>query len=86
MSQEYERDKQTGEIVDHTEILHSMVDQDTFDPMLEQARLRALNSPYVPGDQVLSKLLPKLWSHIFDYLGPADVASLAFTCKPSDTS
>lgn len=81
MSHEYERDKQTGEIVDHTEILHSMVDQDAFDPMLEQARLRALHNPNISGEQVLSKLPPPLWSHIFDYLGPADVASLAFTCK-----
>ena len=81
MSQEYERDKQTGEIIDHTEILHSMVDQDTFDPMAEQARLRALHNPYVPGEQILKKLPTPLWTHIFDFLTPSEVASVAFTCK-----
>ena len=80
-SQEYERDKQTGEIVDHTNILHSMYDQDAFDPIAEQARLRALHNPNMPGEKVLSKLTPALWSDIFDFLGPSDIASLAFSCK-----
>ena len=81
MPQDYERDRQTGEIVDHTEILHSMVDQDSFGPIEEQGRLRALNHLSVPGEQVLSKLTPALWSDVFDFIGPPDLASLAFTCK-----
>ena len=81
MSQEYERDKQTGEIIDHTDILHSMIDQDTFDPLAEQARLRALKNPNVPGEQVLAKLTPALWSNVSDFMAPPDLASLAFTCK-----
>src|ERR1700756_3578141 len=58
VSQAWERDKQTGEITDHTDMLHSLVDQDPFDPLSEQAYLLAARSSTHPGERIVSVLSP----------------------------
>jgi F-box domain len=80
VSQAWERDKQTGEITDHTDMLHSLVDQDPLDPLSGQAHMLAARSPTQPGERIVSMLSPDLWRQVLDYLTPADAANLALSC------
>ena len=81
VSQAWERDKQTGEQIDHTDMLHSLVDQDPLNPLSEQDQLVAAQASTQLGELLVSKLSPDIWQRVLNYLTPADAASLAFSCK-----
>ena len=81
VSQAWERDKQTGEIIDHTELLHSLVDQDPLDPLSEQHWSLAAHDTTQSGERIVSSLPPIIWRLVLDDITPADAASLAFSCK-----
>jgi hypothetical protein len=81
VSQAWERDKQTGEIIDHTDLLHSLVDQDPLDPWFEQDQFRVAQASTQSGERIVSKLSPDIWRRVLDYITPADAANLAFSCK-----
>ncbi len=81
VSQAFERDEQTGEVIDHTDLLHSLAEQEGSDSLLEQNRLLDANASAQPGESVLSKLTPELWMQVLDFTTPSDAASLAFSCK-----
>lgn len=81
LQEPWERDKQTGEIVDHTEMLHSLGLQDDGEDWSAQSYSRTREDPDQSGEVVLSKLTPELWKEILEYLTPSDLASLAMTCK-----
>jgi hypothetical protein len=81
VSQAWERDKQTGEITDHTDMLHNMVDQDPLDPSSIPAQPVIARGSSQPGDRMVSRLSPEIWRRVLDYITPADAASLAFSCK-----
>ena len=78
----WERDKQTGEIVDHTEMLHSLgLNDDKNDDFVGQTYHHEDDSSREPGEQVIAKLTTNLWHRIISSLDPADVASITLSCK-----
>jgi hypothetical protein len=81
VSQAWERDKQTGEITDHTDMLHSLVDQDPLNPSSIQAQLVIVQASSQSGDRLVSRLSPEIWRRVLGYITQADAASLAFSCK-----
>lgn len=76
----YERDKQTGEIIDHTEMLHALglTDSTAQVPLLMRMQT---HDGTEPGDRVVSKLDQRSWEQIRSYLSMADLAALSFSCK-----
>jgi F-box domain len=81
VSQAWERDKQTGEITDHTDMLHSLVDLDPLDPSSEQGRLLVGQGPTQSGEDLVSRLSSEIWERVLVYMTLADAASLALSCK-----
>lgn len=81
VSQAWERDKQTGEITDHTDMLHSLVDHDPLNPSSVQAQSVLVQASSQSGDRLVSRLSPEMWRRVLGYMTPADAASLAFSCK-----
>lgn len=81
VAEAWERDKQTGEVTDHTDLLHSLVDQDPLDPLSEQGQLLLGQASTQPGKRLVSRLSPDIWRRVLLYITPADEASLAFSCK-----
>jgi hypothetical protein len=81
VAQAWERDKQTGEIIDHTDLLHSLVDQDPLNPLSGQARFLVAQTSSQSGERLVSTLSPDIWRRVLGYITPADAASLAFSCK-----
>ena len=81
VSQTYARDKQTGEVLDHTDLLHSLAKKDSNESLLEKARLLALTEPTEPGERIVAKLSRDLWLRVLEDASPSDAASLAHSCK-----
>ena len=79
-----ERSKQTGEIIDHTNMLHSLGmtdeknDKPSFYRMLSHEGTE-------PGERLTSKLPPGAIDQIASYVSLADLASLALSCKAFST-
>ncbi|RMD41440.1 hypothetical protein DV735_g3701, partial [Chaetothyriales sp. CBS 134920] len=81
LSDGFERDKQTGEIVDHTEMLHILGHSDNNDYN---------NIPFVPlgqeeggtedGQVVVDKLPRSIWNLVLELLPTADKAALSLSC------
>ena len=72
------KDTQLGESRDPTEMLHAIGVQD-IDPADPYANAEFDTRP--PGEPMIASLSPTLWAQIFEYLTPADQASLAFASK-----
>lgn len=78
--QKFERDKQTGEIVDHTDMLHALglTDSTKLVPLLMRMQSHEGTEP---GEKIISKIDEKSWEEIRTYLSTADIAALSFSCK-----
>lgn len=76
----YERDKQTGEIVDHTEMLHALGLTDSTQQVPLLMRMQS-HEGTEPGEKIITKLDEKSWEQIRSYLSIADIAALSFSCK-----
>ena len=79
---EWDRDAQTGERKDHTELLHSLSRHETTDSLAETAQVMFLGIPPKPAMKFFDRLPQAIWVRLVGYLEPADKASLAFSCKP----
>lgn len=80
-TEQYNRDKVTGEMKDPTNMLHSLAhDFDT--PDKSYLTKADTNSPAGPGSVVVGRLPGKLWRRILAYLSLADQASL-YLCNKS---
>lgn len=81
---EFRRDEQTGELLDSTDVMHSLARQDsqsTTNSALELQR-QIFFSPYSEdGGRLMASLSPRIWSEIASYLSLAEIAILAFTSK-----
>jgi len=81
VSEAWDRDKQTGEVQDHTEMLHSLTYRGSLESLSDRARFPVSEDKLQPGAKVVSKLSPALWRGVLVHLTPADEASLALSCK-----
>lgn len=80
-TEQYSRDKVTGEMKDPTNMLHSLAhDFDT--PDKSYLTKADTNSPAQPGSEVVDRLPDKLWRQIISYLSLADQCSL-YLCNKS---
>ncbi|EXJ90319.1 hypothetical protein A1O1_03418 [Capronia coronata CBS 617.96] len=77
----YDRDAQTGERKDHTEMLHSLAVRGSLESLVEKTKILFAGIPPETGEQFLSRFPPGAWERIVDHLDLADAASLAFSCK-----
>ena len=74
-------DKQTGERIDHTTMLHSLGLHESSDSLpgdLKPVVSKALSDHNM---RMLGTLPPKIWSRIAGYLDLYEASSLAFSCK-----
>ena len=76
----FERDKQTGEVIDHTEMLHTLAHTETKEQVPNYVPLGAEEGTE-SGEGVVDKLPPPIWQRILPQLSIADTASFALTCK-----
>jgi hypothetical protein len=76
----YERDKQTGEIVDHTEMLHALGLTDSTQQVPLLMRMQS-HEGTEPGEKIVGKLNAALWDLCLSFVSAADLATLAFSCK-----
>ncbi|KAL2443616.1 hypothetical protein ABEF95_007956 [Exophiala dermatitidis] len=82
LADEWERDAQTGERKDHTEMLHSLAYRDSAESLAEKTQLLFAGIPAQPASEFVSRLPRRIWKRVVDYLVLVDAASLAFSCKP----
>ncbi|OQU95279.1 hypothetical protein CLAIMM_01510 [Cladophialophora immunda] len=82
VADEWERDAQTGERKDHTEMLHSLAHRESEDSLAEKAQLLFAGIPPQLATDFLRRLPDTTWKRIVEFLDPADRASLALSCKP----
>ena len=73
-------DTQTGELLDDTQILHSLA-HDSFDTEAEVINKYELDPHRPPGEPQIASLSPQLWKQIADNLNLVDCACLAFANK-----
>ncbi|KAK5054077.1 hypothetical protein LTR69_009039 [Exophiala sideris] len=81
VADEWERDKQTGERKDHTEMLHSLAHRGSEESLVERTQLLFASIPAVSGSDFMSRFPRKIWQQTVQELPLADAASLAFSCK-----
>ncbi|EXJ68895.1 uncharacterized protein A1O5_07827 [Cladophialophora psammophila CBS 110553] len=79
---EWERDAETGERKDHTEMLHSLAHRESEESLAEKAPVLFAGIPPQAATEFLARLPEAIWKRIVEILGPADKASLALSCKP----
>lgn len=82
VADEWERDAQTGERKDHTEMLHSLAHRESAESLAEKAQLLFMGIPAQPAPEFFARLPPNVWKQVTIALTPDDAASLAFSCKP----
>lgn len=73
-------DKQTGERLDDTLVLHSLA-HDSFDTVTEILNKYELDPNRPPGEAQVASLSPQLWSRIAEHLSLVDRACLALASK-----
>lgn len=78
---EWERDAQTGERKDHTEMLHSLAHRGSEESLIEKTQQLFAGVPPQPGSDFMSRLPRKVWQQTLQELPLADAASLALSCK-----
>ena len=76
----FERDKQTGEVIDHTEMLHNLAQIESKEHVPTFVPLGAEEGTE-SGESVVDNFPPRVWQPILAQLSIADIASVAFTCK-----
>ncbi|KIW19577.1 hypothetical protein PV08_00150 [Exophiala spinifera] len=81
IADEWERDEQTGERKDHTDLLHSLAHRESDESLAERTEMLHRDKAHVPGSEVLSRLPSHAWKQVVESLPLADVASLALSCK-----
>ena len=76
----WERDKQTGEVIDHTDMLHSLAPTQSQEdaPILQRMQTHEGTEP---GQSVIDRFPEKVWASVIEDLEMADLASLALCCK-----
>jgi hypothetical protein len=79
---EWERDAQTGERKDHTEMLHSLAHRESAESLADKAQAMFLGIPPQPAADFFARFPSSIWDRVAEFLEPADKASLAFSCKP----
>ncbi|ETI22588.1 hypothetical protein G647_06664 [Cladophialophora carrionii CBS 160.54] len=79
---EWERDAQTGERRDHTELLHSLAHRGSAESLADKAQAMFVGMPPQPAADLFARFPASVWSRMVEFMGPADKASLAFSCKP----
>ena len=78
---EHERDKQTGEIIDHTEMLHALGLTDSTAQVPILMRMQS-HEGTEPGESIISRLPENVWTDVYGRLSDADLAAMSFSCKP----
>lgn len=73
-------DKQTGELLDDTLILHSLA-HDSFDTAAEMIHRYEWDPNRPPGEPQIASLSPQLWDRIAEHLSLVDRSCLAFSSK-----
>ncbi|CAD0083850.1 unnamed protein product [Aureobasidium vineae] len=73
-------DKQTGELLDGTTMLHSLA-HDSFDTVTEILNKYELDLNRPPGEAQIASLSPQLWSQITEHISLVDRACLALASK-----
>jgi hypothetical protein len=73
-------DKQTGELLDDTQILHSLA-HDSFDTVTEILNRYELDPTRKPGEPQIASLSSQLWSRIVYHLDLVDRACLSLSSK-----
>ncbi|KAH0335651.1 F-box domain protein, partial [Aureobasidium melanogenum] len=73
-------DKQTGELLDGTLMLHSLA-HDSFDTVTEVLNRYELDPNRRPGEPQIASLSPQLWNRIAEHLSLIDRACLALSSK-----
>ena len=81
VADEWERDKQTGERKDHTEMLHSLAHRGSAESLVEKTQLLFAGIPSESGSDFMSRLPWRVWQQTVQYLPLADAATLALSCK-----
>ena len=76
----FERDKQTGEVIDHTEMLHTLAHTDTREKVPHYVPLGA-DEGTESGESVIGALKPGIWHGVLSLVDIADKAAFALTCK-----
>ena len=78
-----DRDEQTGERRDDTDLLHGLAHRESNDSLESHSRYRGLEveDTRPPGESMIASLPSALWERIIDYLAISEVASLAFSSK-----
>lgn len=78
-SHRFTLDKDTGEYMDHTQMLHALAPRESFDSIPDYVERIPENQN--PGEPLIASLSAKTWQHIASFLNVCEVASLAFTTK-----
>lgn len=79
-SESWDRDRVTGEVKDHTNMLHLLAhDQDVHG--IDTNFISIPSGPLTPVATFVSRLDPQIWLQIVSYLDPADEASFRLSAK-----
>ena len=76
----YERDKQTGEVIDHTDMLHSLAPTESQEDAPILQRMQSYEGTE-PGQTLIDRFPSIIWERVVDALAPADLAALSLSCK-----
>ncbi|KIW66934.1 hypothetical protein PV04_06216 [Phialophora macrospora] len=79
---EWDRDAQTGERKDHTEMLHSLTQRGSAESLADKVQAMFRGIPPQPAADFFARFPTGIWARVVESLGPSDKASLAFSCKP----
>lgn len=78
-SNRFSLDKDTGEVKDHTAMLHALVHRESMDSMPEY--IEPDNTNKKPGEANIASLPPQLWQRITTFISLSDTANLALSTK-----
>lgn len=81
LAEGWERDAQTGERKDHTELLHSLAHRESAESLTEKMKVLWTGIPPQPASVFLLRFPPHVWPRVVAALPLADAASLAFSSK-----
>ena len=76
----YERDQQTGEVIDHTDMLHALAPTDSQEDIPLLQRMQSADGTE-PGESLIDKFPSSVWDCIISNLDLADLAAVALSCK-----
>jgi hypothetical protein len=76
----WERDKQTGEVIDHTDMLHSLAPTKSQEDAPFVQRMQS-HEGTEPGQKIIDMFPDKFFDKVISYLDLADKALLSLSCK-----